>query len=520
MGEKRKTGVQDLKQKKPMAAKWFTWAFGGVFLIVFAAVLFDRQAGVYDQKLQAVSVLLSALFLCAALAAAAWLLQKYEYVLSAVQPVLLPCLFTVFFIIQLVFLFFFQVQPTDAWDFGVVADAAIRMGKEGYTPDVYFSMFPNNIPLFWFWTPFFKLLAIFGVTQTQVMMLCAGILNCLLIDTALYLLYRLARRVLGLPTAVLTLLLAGANTAFLLYGPIFYTDTVTMLCPIGILNCYVWLRCRRKQKRPLWPPLCAGITLAAVGGALKVTVLIPLVAVCIAWIVQDGFRPKRIVPACGVLACAVLCVSLLSYGATALMNPPDREANHIPHSHWIMMGLMGNGSYYDPDYQLTLSVPAQQRPALIRQEIVRRIKAYGPAGLALHGLHKLAFTWADGTYLSSVKVDWGAVDHENPLREVFYTDGKLFGLYLTYIDGLQLAMLGLLGAGAFLKSGGRRLLAARISIFGLLLFLLAWETRSRYLVNMLPVLLFLEAASLCFFTAWLREKTAKRRTLKKGGKRG
>lgn len=506
MEETEKNGLPPLKIC-PILVKVFTWAFGAVFLVVFAAVLFDRQAGVYDQKLRAASVFLSALLLSAALAAAAYLLQKYEKPLEKARRILLPCLFGAFFALQLVFLYFFQVQPTDAWDFGIVADAAIRMGGEGYIPDVYFSMFPNNIPLFWFWAPFFKILSLCGVTQTQTMMLAAGVVNCLLIDAALFLIYRLARRILGFSAGLLTLLLAGMNVSLLLYGPIFYTDTITMLCPAGILNCYLSVRDRWREKKSLWPPLCAGAALAVIGGVLKVTVVISLIAVCIAWVVQDGFRPRRLLPACGVLAAAVLGISLLQFATVQGMDPPARQENAIPHSHWIMMGLTGNGSYYDPDYQLTLSVPAAERPALIRDEIRRRVTAYGPAGLAAHGLRKLAFTWGDGTYLSSVKIDWGAVDHENPLRDFFYTDGQWFGIYLVYIDGLQLSMLGLLCAGAlFIKRKKRELFAVRLAVFGLLAFLLLWETRSRYLVNMLPLLLLLQAASLCVFTAWLQKK--------------
>lgn len=173
-----------------------------------------------------------------------------------------------------------------------------------------------------------------------------------------------------------------------------------------------------------------------------------------------------------------------------------QPGDEIPKTHWIMMGLAGNGGYNNEDYVLTFSAPdGETRKALIRDEIAARLKEMGPAGLVRHALDKIGYTWGEGTYYLPHKLAMGPTQPHSFWAEIFFEGRAHFSLFLRYANGLMLCMLLYLLAGALQKQSRDVLFAARLSVCGLFFFLLIWEARSRYLVNYVPVLLLLFAAA-------------------------
>ena len=72
------------------------------------------------------------------------------------EAVLVAVLLGGYWVLQLVFAFVLEVQPTCTWDFGLVFSAAQQYAQSGVLPGDYFSQFHNNAPCTWCWWLFSK----------------------------------------------------------------------------------------------------------------------------------------------------------------------------------------------------------------------------------------------------------------------------------------------------------------------------------------------------------------------------
>lgn len=107
-----------------------------------------------------------------------------------------------------------------------------------------------------------------------------------LLQLALFFLYLCAARLLGRRAGALALLLGAATEPFLLYAPVYYTDTVTAPIPIAILYCCC--TCARPDERggragARWRLF---FVLGVLGTLLKVTVVIMVIAVVLDWMIS------------------------------------------------------------------------------------------------------------------------------------------------------------------------------------------------------------------------------------------
>ncbi len=155
-----------------------------------------------------------------------------------------------------------------------------------------------------------------------------------------------------------------------------------------------------------------------------------------------------------------------------------------------MMGLNGDGGYNDDDYQQTLQYSTYEaRVNFTLRTIGERLHAMGPAGLLRHLARKLSYITSDGLCYVQQKLNHGGVNPKN-LFTRFIIPGEPYVGPLYYLaDAWQLGLWILCGASAAraVKRRDSRLAFARLALFGLLVFLLLWEARSRYIVNYLPV---------------------------------
>lgn len=404
-------------------------------------------------------------------------------------------LFLVYFMAQCFVMDKLQVLPRGEWDYTLVFREAEERVLHGTPPTDYFGNFPNNVPYYWFLVGFFGLLHRFGVTE---FMLPLMVLNLVCIDASLLMLYGMARRMLGKKWAVMVLILGMVSPALLLYIPIAYTDTLTL--PFVCGAAYLWLLAREcfHTEKNKQTALFAGLAsiVAALGAVLKVSVAILVVAFVLdALLFWDGRR--RWMP----LAVGVACFAVVLLGGNKLAHEamPTYDVVKIPYTHWIMMGLHNEGSYYDPDYQLTLSYPSyEERVAFHKQEIARRVREMGPLGFLDHCREKLAFMISDGTYYAPSKLNRAAAK-PSIWHEFVVPGGKYAGILYYGADALQICLL--LGCAVSswraARQGDHRLTVFRVALFGLVLFLLLWENRSRYLVNFIPLFLLCAGSGFC-----------------------
>lgn len=245
--------------------KWYTlfaWGWTALFAVVLADVIFNNRTPYYEVKALPALVCGGAVF---AVLAMVWRLWKKHGVQpeGRLEAVLVAVLLGGYWVLQLVFAFVLEVQPTRTWDFGLVFSAAQQYAQSGVLPDDYFSQFHNNAPMYLVLVAFFKVLGALGV---QDVMPAALVCNTLCVNGALLLLYRVLRRLYGAKSALFGLAGAFLFLPFLLYGPIVYTDTVTLPFPIGALA--LWLSARERPAGAGRMLRCAGAGLLAAGGRL------------------------------------------------------------------------------------------------------------------------------------------------------------------------------------------------------------------------------------------------------------
>ena len=471
-------------------------AFCGVFFALFAFVTLDclvnNRSGSFTYRVGVLAVL--AVLTGAALLALWWLWRtKVPVLCGKSQRIAVGVLLLCFLGVQLVFGMVLRVGPSTYWDFGIILDAATQNALYGTLPGEYFGLWGNNSPTYLLLAWVMRIPAAVWGTPLACYTFTI-VLNCLVTNFALLLCYATAKHLFGAHSALFCLLCSFLLLPFTAYMPIVYTDTLTLVFPIGAV--LLWLKARRclqntaTWKSAVWRMALAGV-LCALGAKLKFTVIIALLAIAVDAVLQLPLKKAVQALAPAALAC-VLCMGLVSFYVenTALLPPYEKDAA-VPYTHWIMMGLHGDGMYYDADYRLTLSVDTYaERVALNKQVIAQRVKEFGPGGLLAHSADKLSFIFGDGTYFAAYKLYLSPLYNTQLHRFLIWDYGE-FGITSYATMALQLCLLAGMAAGAFkaLRCKNHAATVLRIAVFGLALFLLLWEARSRYLINFLPLML-------------------------------
>lgn len=377
---------------------------------------------------------------------------------------------------------------TPAWDLDAIYGGAVQWAETGsFTKyEEYYQYFPNNLGGMTLLYLFFRPAYLLGATDYFA---AAVVLNAVLL-TGSALFASLAARVhFGNSGAVFILFLFAACLPFYFMGAVFYTDALSMIFPV--LFYYLYLRLTRAGRR--WKRLCLavgmGLTLAA-GMTVKFTVVIMAIAVFAdAVLVQQRWRVLFLLVGAALLAVVVYKLFYLWLYSSQL-DPAKAAQMNTPISHWIMMGLKGNGGYNGEDYVFTRSFsdPAE-RNAAIWQEIRNRIAALKLAGLLELWAAKELVCFGDGTFALSSFLDDTPLT-QNFLRQIVMEDGGLYPVYRHLCEAGFLSVLLLAVVSAYRdiqKRESVRILAPRLAVMGLFLFFLIWETNGRLVLNFLPV---------------------------------
>lgn len=401
--------------------------------------------------------------------------------------VLLPGVLLLYLLLSIWFMHVFRFTPVfdadalftgaQAWQEGSLT----AYGGPTYDAATYFLYFPNNLGatfllrLFFACTPFLSAYQS-ACTACMIGVACAILFTCL------------CAWEMGGPRSGLRALWLLATTLPLWFSSgAFYTDFLSMAFPVGS-----FYFCLRGAKSRAWGAYAAAGAMAALGGMVKITVLILPVAVLLVLALGKRFRQFA------ALLCAVVLCFAASQGILRVsvypkqLDPVQARRMNTPVLHWVMMGLYGDGHYNGWDYEFTRSFsdPAEARSAIGR-EIVRRIQERGPDGMVRHILRKTGYALCDGTLMLSDYYDDSPVGPQG-LTELLLPGGSWYPAWKTACDGVHMAQLLLALGGVWVLAMRRRRSltdALPIALFGLLCFLGMWEASRRYWVNFLPIVL-------------------------------
>lgn len=391
-----------------------------------------------------------------------------------------------------------------SWDWGKIIQAAggyVADGEIGDADEVYFARYPNN--QFWFviLVLLFKIVRRLNPSAGQDQFYLASVvMGCLMVTGAVILLYMTAKLLWGAKRAFLAGCAAYMCIPLYMWALYAYTDTAGMLMLMMLL--YLYVR-SEKSVGPL-PYLCSmgGIGLAgALAWKIKVTVFIFMIALALVFLMKR-ISWKKLLAGLLVLALSFsLGKASVDAGIRQIL-PLDEEfcdRHEFPLTHWVMMSL-GYGGFRQDDVDFTSGFPTykEKRDANVR-EIKRRLQEKGVSGsLSFFFYKKQVRTWGDSTFGGCDYLSRHPVYPDGLLARLVTLEGDLNWLLLLYTSlyyGILLLGM-LLSAYAAWRKRGREdgddpLLAGRLTMAGIAVFLTIWECNARYLVVFLPLMILL-----------------------------
>jgi integral membrane protein (TIGR03766 family) len=409
----------------------------------------------------------------------------------------------ILFVIQLLFIAHFY-SPT-AHDPAYIYSIA-QSTFEQNAQLTYFSTYPNNFLLLFFEHGLHIFNEWLGLGIELYLMLV--LLNIVLIDVSIYLVYVITARIFSPAVAsyafILSILLFGLTPW--LTGV--YSDTLSL--PMTLLIFYVYLQWQdaRLLKRQLLYALLLGM-LTYCGFLLKPSTIFSGIAIILVEVMVVRYQvfirqPKKLV-ALGlsmvVLVCGMFAVRLpYHYMLTHQQIVPYDASKNLPFTHWLMLGLNegafnGNktyGMWAQDDFETSnepngKAAKMQANIAVIKE----RLQAYGVIGFLGHLWHKSIWILGDGTF------SWGHDGVLHPVREAqdegltkmvqsfVYPQGETHSYYAYILQTIWFIIFFNLALGLFCikKYANKEFFMIACTIFGSIVFILLFEGRARYLIN-------------------------------------
>lgn len=394
-----------------------------------------------------------------------------------------------------------NLRYAPSFDMDAIFGGAIQWLEEGSFPDYYdyYDWFPNNLGGMCVLYVFFRVGRIF----TDDYFLIAAFGNEILILLTFALISLSAKKMWGSPCGILSLAICGCIPPFLFMTDVFYTDSLSMLFPVLLV--FMSLKMEESKGKNIWKwCLYFGIA-ASIGMLIKFTVFIMVLAIGISFLVKRRWNIlfKYILSVTAVFALVFFMFHACMYGKH--LSQEKAEVKNTPYYHWIMMGLEGEGGYNPGDYEFTRSFsdPAIRDEAL-KEEIKDRISEKGLAGMIKMYRIKLVRCFGDGTLGLSDFLD------DNPakdgfLQKVLLYGGSKYSIYQGICNIIFYSLLILAFLGAITSFRQNNMLSLVMSIGGMIVFLMNWETSPRYITNYVPIIILLSVGGIRYMSDWIRE---------------
>ena len=411
------------------------------------------------------------------------ILAKYKYLHLA--------LFTIFGLIAIVVSYKIRVNPS--WDMGRIFNIAQTYVKEGYVSDVYLYEYQNNIAITCIYILFFEFFKIMNITKEVV---AITIMNALIVTCAVIFLYYAVREMFNKEKAMMVLIICIFTTPFYLYSAIYYSDSLSMFFSTLLLLLYVLIRKQNNKTINILLQILWGISIV-VGIKVKIASFFIIIAIVL-WELLNGNFKELFNNFKVTLPIALIFYLIYTLVVNTYVIPKKDTLNYckMPIEHWILLGLDGPGGFNQELYEYTKGYKTyEERKNADIIKIKEKIKEYNIISFIAHINEKLKFTWADGTYFASDKISREPVSR-NTLTEIFANNGKYANFYKYFPQTMHLGMLVFMVVNVvfILKKQNYNIddVFLFISIFGLAVFFMIWENRSRYILTLVPIMIVLE----------------------------
>lgn len=446
----------------------------------------------------------------AAMRAGSWIDSKPNWI----HLVLIAVILVGFFCAQVTIAASLYLFP--GWDAGAVLGNAFGLanGSLKTISADYFAKYPNNIVLALVLTAFSHLMLLLGVTD---LLLASVVLNVAILLSGVLLTYLVAGRMVGTGAAIFSLL---PSLVFVVVSPwiaVPYSDTFGL--PFTVLLIYLYLRARSAARMWRQMFLWAAIGLVGVVGynikPTVVFVLVGIVGVTLALMIF-GHKDRRqiwsglasVLVVVGVFGAGSAALTYFERGAAVIPFDVKNNSEAVSFTHFLKMGAQGHGLFNEQDVRETLAIADPDERFLNGIDVYKqRVEAMGPVGYADFLSRKARWTFGDGTFFM-----WSeglVASQDDPflskdptsraVQDYLWVKGDNFPFTTAVWQSFWFVVLFLVAAPVVLR-GGRLFTSPaaimRISLLGLFLFLLLFETRSRYVYLYVPFFILLATLTL------------------------
>lgn len=341
----------------------------------------------------------------------------------------------------------------------------------------YFARYPNNYLFTIIMYYLFNLSRAFGVDY----FIFACIINVILIDLTIFLGYKVVCDMIDEKRANLYLwimALCPTNYVFIFFP---YTNTFSMPFIMGIILCGI----RKEFKYKV-----GFVTLGILGVCLRPTTVFAVIGVIIYKVLTyKNVRVSKtgIIRGCALIILAVvLMLSEKSFVNMHLTDPNNDKG--FPVTHWIMVGLKGTGEVTGSDVRYTQSYKTKSEKIRANiKEINKRTNNLGIIGLGKLLLTKTVKIWAIGTddfqnYYNSVK------QYTSVYNLIFGNNNAWLILYSQIFRAASFLLITVMLFFSFRMRHVDKRIVPIIALFGIVIFLMIWETNKKHSICYTPIL--------------------------------
>ena len=374
---------------------------------------------------------------------------------------------------------------------------------------VYLVRYPNNVPFTLLLSALYR---VCYLTLGYVPKMVPIVLNCVAINLSVLFTALTTKKLFGNKQALVTLALCMLFAPYYTYTAYYYTDSLSMPFLIGGVYLFVSaIKSENKYKR--YALLLAFGGVVFLGFKMKATVIFALICGLIYVLLKFSIKKVATISLAVIVGFSTVgAVYSTSVNSLNLYTKEQSYECEYPFTHWIMMGLKELGHYNLEDSKFTDSFENkdEKQNANIR-EIKNRIEDFGVKGLIFHTVKKAVWMWEDGTYFISHHLE--KTDNWNPLHSLVLDKGSYHNVFYIYSCGFQLFLIVMMILSALkgcIKPKVNKTILLKGLLFSILIFLLIWEARSRYLYNFTPVFILLAVDGLQELENFIRNKVKSR----------
>jgi len=436
------------------------------------------------------------------------------------------------FVLQLFFVSLFYTNT--GYDGFFVYRAGTETGNMFDGLDYYFSNYPNNFLILFLTYSIHHINLFFGGFFDTLWLLV--VMNILLVDVSLYLIYAISKKVFSQKIAVYALLLGVLLLGFTPWLTSVYSDTISM--PIGLLVYYLYLKLKDNTNAKIKIAYAVLIgCLLYVGYLIKPSAIFSGIAIILIELFCCHYKKLiRDTKKIGLILCAgaavftgMMLVHLpYNYLVEQQQIVPYDESENFPFTHWMMLGLSETefrenpafGMWNMADYRLTWETLGKEEKRAKNIAVIKeRFKTFGIFGYLQFLWKKSLWILGDGTFfwgnegaLVSPTMQPGI---QQLVQNFIYASqdgtGKYYGYYVYLLQTSWFIVFSCLVLALFCikKYASKQFFIISCTILGSIVFILLFEGRSRYLLNNLGFFIMIASLGLEKILTMLQSKRYK-----------